>query len=125
MRSRVYVTVRCPSVCPSLRPSFCPIIRPQQRRDGFAAERRGSSRYRSTAAVAGASSSNGVAARRTAAADAGSATLSAELTRLNTELFFKRAASGGSRGCPGCPDKEHILKTCRWSLRFLAEQGAS
>jgi len=61
MRSRVYVTVGCPSVCPSLSP----VIRPQQRAAGLllSAVRAGDTDRQHASAV----SSNGAAARRSAA----------------------------------------------------------
>ena len=81
VRSRVYLTVGCPSVCLSVCLSVCPVIRPQQLRAAglllsavlagdIAAQRRSPS-------------SNGAAARPSAA-NAGSVMLIAELTRLNT-----------------------------------------
>ena len=57
MRSRVYVTVRCPSVCSSVPASAC---------DGFAAERRAGRRYRSTATGAQQQRRTSVPCRNTA-----------------------------------------------------------
>jgi len=57
MRSRVFVTVRCPSVCSSVPASAC---------DGFAAERRAGRRYRSTAAGAQQQRRTSVPCRNTA-----------------------------------------------------------
>ena len=77
-----------PCVRPSVRLSVCPIIRPQQRCAAgllLSTVRAGDiDRQRRAPAP----SSNGAAARRSAA-NAGSVMLTAELTRLNTGLFFK------------------------------------
>ena len=72
------------SLCPSVRPSVCPVVRQQERRVAglLLSALRAGDISREQAPVL---SSNGAAARRTAA-NAGSVMLTAELTRLNTDL---------------------------------------
>jgi len=85
---QVYITVRRPSV----RPSVCPIIRPQQRRAAFlllnampaGVDETSTDRAARSAATA---PQHGAAARRSAA-NAGSDMLTAEITRLNAELLI-------------------------------------
>ena len=79
MRSRVYKTVRCPSVSLSHQSNAAAAC------GGFAAERRTRKRYRSTAP--GSSSAAGGAARRSTA-NAGNVMLTAELTRLKVMAAY-------------------------------------
>ena len=96
MRSRVYARVGRLSVCLSVCLSARPIIRPQRRHAAgllLSAVRAGNiDRQRR------APSSNGAAARRSAA-NTGSVMLTADLTRLNTDFWHVWC-----HGCPGpCP----------------------
>jgi len=83
MRSRVYKTVRCPSVCPSV--SLSHQSNEAAACGGFAAERRTGKRYRSTAPGAR-QHQRRIPGRSTAlSSNAGNVMPTAKLTKLNTD----------------------------------------
>ena len=59
--------------------------------------------------------------------------ISVDYLSIHVELMSSAQRSGGSSGCPGCPDTRPFVQVPflkrtyfeKMSLRFLAEQGAS
>jgi len=85
MCSRVYVTVKRPSV----RPSVCPIVRQPPRRAAGLLLRAPRADISIDSGGRWRPAADGAAARRSAV-NVGSVTLTAELTRLNPGLLFER-----------------------------------